>query len=105
VRIVGQNAWTWAGDAPPQDANKPAAFAANGAFSDNLAHADQEKDRGFIQSITTGKFHNQAAVGVESALSAMLGRMSGRLGREVTWDELLAHDEVYKLNINMSQFK
>jgi myo-inositol 2-dehydrogenase / D-chiro-inositol 1-dehydrogenase len=105
VRIVGQNAWMWAGDAPPQDASKPASFAANGAFSDNLAHADQEKDRGFIQSITSGKFHNQAEVGVESARSAMLGRMAGRLGREVTWDELLAHDEVYKLNINMSQFQ
>lgn len=105
VRIVGQNAWTWAGDAPPQDEGKAASFAANGAFSDNLAHADQEKDRGFIQSITSGNFHNQAEVGVESARSAMLGRMAGRLGREVTWDELLAHDEVYKLNINMSQFK
>ena len=105
VRIVGQNAWTWAGDAPPKEGSQPAGFAANGAFSDNLAHADQEKDRGFIQSIVSGQYHNQVAVGVESALSAMLGRMAGRLGHEVTWEELLAHDEVYKLNIDMKQFK
>ena len=105
VRIVGQNAWTWAGDAPPTEGTQPAAFASNGAFSDNLAHADQEKDRGFIQSIVSGQFHNQAAIGVESARSAMLGRMAGRLGREVTWEELLAHDEVYKVNIDMTQFR
>jgi myo-inositol 2-dehydrogenase/D-chiro-inositol 1-dehydrogenase len=105
VRIVGKNAWTWTGDTPPKDGSQPASFAANGAFSDNLAHADQEKDRDFIHSIVSGEFHNQAAVGVESALSAMLGRMAGRLGREVTWEELLAHDEEYKLNIDMTQFR
>jgi myo-inositol 2-dehydrogenase / D-chiro-inositol 1-dehydrogenase len=105
VRIVGKNAWQWSGDEPLKTGDKPASFAANGAFSDNLAHADQEKDRAFIQSIVTGNFHNQAALGVESALSAMLGRMAGRLAREVSWEELLAHDEQYKLNIDMSQFR
>jgi myo-inositol 2-dehydrogenase / D-chiro-inositol 1-dehydrogenase len=35
----------------------------------------------------------------------MLGRMAGQLGREVTWDELLAHGEEYSLNMDMSQFK
>ncbi|HVJ07174.1 MAG TPA: Gfo/Idh/MocA family oxidoreductase [Acidisarcina sp.] len=105
VRIVGQNAWTWTGDAPPKEGSEPAGFAANGAFSDNLAHADQEKDRGFIQSIVSGHFHNQIATGVESAHSAMLGRMAGRLGREVTWEEFLAHDEVYQVKIEMTQFR
>ena len=71
----------------PQGAG--AAFAANGAFSDNLEFADREKDRSFIESITSGKFHNQAEAGVESALSAMLGRMAGQRGREVTWEEQL----------------
>ena len=88
--------WQWSGDEPLKTGDKPASFAANGAFSANLAHADQEKDRAFIQSIVTGNFHNQAALGVESALSAMLGRMAGRLAREVSWEELLAHDEQYK---------
>jgi myo-inositol 2-dehydrogenase / D-chiro-inositol 1-dehydrogenase len=111
LRIIGDNAWTWsdsaqadssqAGNAPA----KPASFAANGAFADNLALADREKDRGFIDSIVSGKFHNQAAQGVESALSAMLGRMAGQLGREVTWDELLSHGEKYELKMDMNQFR
>ena len=90
---------------PRSRQREAASFAANGAFTDNLALADQEKDRGFIESIVSGKFHNQAAIGVESALSAMLGRMAGQLGREVTWEELLEHGEKYSLNMDMSQFR
>jgi myo-inositol 2-dehydrogenase / D-chiro-inositol 1-dehydrogenase len=103
LRIIGENAWTWK-DESPKDQIQPSTFAANGAFSDNLAQADPEKDRGFIQSIVSGQFHNQVALGVESALSAMLGRMAGQLGHEVTWDELMSHPETYELGIDMSQF-
>jgi myo-inositol 2-dehydrogenase / D-chiro-inositol 1-dehydrogenase len=103
LRIVSDNPWTWVDNGAAAQTT-PASFAANGAFSDNLALADREKDRGFIDSITSGSFHNQAAAGVEAALSAMLGRMAGRLGREVTWEELLLHGEEYELNIDMSQF-
>lgn len=103
VRIVGENAWEWKDAAQP--ASGTAAFAANGAFSDNLAFADREKDKSFIESITSGKFHNQAEEGVQTALSCMLGRMAGVLGREVTWDEQLKHGEHYEMKIDMSQFK
>jgi myo-inositol 2-dehydrogenase/D-chiro-inositol 1-dehydrogenase len=105
LRIIGDNAWTWTDTSAAKPPAGAAAFAANGAFTDNLALADQEKDRGFIDSIVSGKFHNQAATGVETALSAMLGRMAGQLGREVTWDELLEHGENYSLNMDMSQFR
>jgi myo-inositol 2-dehydrogenase / D-chiro-inositol 1-dehydrogenase len=104
LRIIGENAWTWADPQAKAQAGT-STFAANGAFSDNLALADQEKDKGFIESIVSGKFHNQAATGVETALSAMLGRMAGQLGREVTWEELLAHGEDYSLNMDVSQFQ
>lgn len=107
LRIIGDNPWTWTDNTPPpQSTTAPpaASFAANGAFTDNLALADQKKDQGFIDSIVSGKFHNQAALGVESALSAMLGRMAGQTGREVTWDEMLQHGEEYTLNIDMNQF-
>jgi myo-inositol 2-dehydrogenase / D-chiro-inositol 1-dehydrogenase len=104
LHIVGQNAWEWSKE-PAKDQTQTANFAANGAFADNLALADPEKEKSFIESITSGKFHNQAAIGVESALSAMLGRMAGRVGREVTWDELLAKGEHYELNIDMNQFR
>lgn len=103
VRIIGENAWEWkSGDSANSGAS--AGFAANGAFSDNLALADREKDRSFIESIMSGQFHNQAAAGAESALSAMLGRMAGQRGHEVTWEEQLQHGEEYSMNIDLRQF-
>jgi myo-inositol 2-dehydrogenase / D-chiro-inositol 1-dehydrogenase len=105
VRIMGDNAWTWTDAAQPAAGAAPATFAANGSFSDNLQFADREKDRAYIESITSGKFHNQTVDGVNSALSSMLGRMAGQTGREVTWEEQLEHPEKYTLDINMSQFK
>ena len=104
VRIIGDHSWTW-NDNTSTKPGGPASFAANGAFTDNLQFADREKDKGFIDSITSGNFHNQTVEGVESALSCMLGRLAGHLGREVTWDEQLKHGEEYSLNIDMGQFK
>lgn len=83
--IVGDAAWTWTGS----EAGQGATFSAAGAFTDNLAQADSEKQKGFIASIATGQFHNQAAAGVETALTAMLGREAGYRSGELTWDELL----------------
>ncbi len=86
--------------------DKPASagsFSASGSFSDNLAQADPEKQKAFIGSITSGKFHNQAALGVESALTAMLGRQAAYTGREVTWDELLASDEHWDAGIDLNK--
>jgi myo-inositol 2-dehydrogenase/D-chiro-inositol 1-dehydrogenase len=104
LRIIGDNAWTWAESNTEQQSKASTSFAANGAFSNNLAHADSEKDKGFIESIVSKRFHNQIATGVESARSCMLGRMAGQLKREVTWEELLTQGERYELNIDMSQF-
>ena len=56
------------------------------------------------ESITGGEFHNQAAQGAESALSAMLGRSAAYMGRVVTWDELMKSEEVYDPNIDISKF-
>lgn len=103
VRILGEKAWSWTGN-PASPAATGARFAANGAFTDNLEFADREKDRAFIDSITSGQFHNQAAEGVQSALSAMLGRMAGHTGRPVTWDDLLRNGERYTLDIDVTQF-
>ncbi len=83
--IVGDSAWTWSGS----EGGQGAAFSAAGTFSDNLAQADSEKQKGFIASIESGQFHNQAAAGVETALTAMLGREAAYRGQELSWDELL----------------
>ncbi len=101
IEITGAQAWAW------KDSSAAAAgsgqFAANGAFLDNLAFADRDKDRAFIDSITSGSSHNQIAAGVETALSCMLGRMAGYQKREVTWEDLLAHGETYALGMDLQK--
>jgi len=102
IKIMGGQAWAWQDSlATGTDTGK---FAANGDFNDNLAFADRDKDRTFIDSIVSGHAHNQIADGVETALSCMLGRMAGYQKREVTWEELLAHGETYKLGMDLKQF-
>jgi myo-inositol 2-dehydrogenase/D-chiro-inositol 1-dehydrogenase len=97
--ISGEEPWTW-GSGKAQKAGGE--FSATGSFSDNLADADPEKQKAFFGSITSGNFDNQAELGVETALAAMLGRTAAYTGREVTWDELLKSKEVLdpKLDIN-----
>lgn len=103
LRILGKNAWTWEDSSAPKS-TEPAKFAANGAFTDNLAQADAEKDRGFIESITSGQHHNQIADGVQSALSCILGRRAAYTGREFTWDEMLKENETWELGMDVSRF-
>jgi myo-inositol 2-dehydrogenase/D-chiro-inositol 1-dehydrogenase len=103
LQISGQKPWTWVDDAPAKSA--PGKFAANGAFTDNLRLADTMKDRGFIESITSGKFHNQIADGVSSARSCMLGRKAAETGQEETWAGLQQNSEVYSLGMDITQFK
>jgi len=103
VQILGAQAWSWQ-DSAATPAAESGKFAANGSFSDNLAFADRDKERTFIESITTGACHNQIAAGVETSLSCMLGRMAGYERREVTWEELLARGETYKLGMDLNQF-
>jgi myo-inositol 2-dehydrogenase / D-chiro-inositol 1-dehydrogenase len=102
VQITGAQPWAWQGST--STAPGSGQFAANGAFSDNLAFADRDKERTFIDSITSGKSHNQIAAGVETALSCMLGRMAGYQHREVAWEDLLAHGENYQLGFSLDQF-
>ena len=101
VRMVGESPWSW-----ENASNSPVTgkFAANGAFGDNLAQADHEKTRSFLESITSGRFHNQIADGVQSAQSCMMGRMAGLTGRETSWEDMLAHGETYPLGMDVSQF-
>jgi len=101
IMITGSSAWSW------QDAKATAAgsgaFAANGAFLDNLEFADRDKERTFIDSIVSGGAHNQIADGVETALSCMLGRMAGYQKHEVSWDQMLAQKEDWQLGFSLEQ--
>ena len=103
VAIYGEEAWKWDTAASPLHPESKE-FSATGQFRDNLAQADPEKKKSFVESILSGNYHNQAAQGVESALSAMLGRMAAYTGQQVTWDGLLQTDEHWEDEIDLNQF-
>jgi predicted dehydrogenase len=102
LQIAGEEPWIWNGG--EKTGTRPhGEFSLTGDFSDNLAQADSEKHADFIQSIVSGKFHNQAALGAESALSAMLGRTAAYTGREATWDDLLRSSEAWDAGIDLEK--
>jgi predicted dehydrogenase len=100
LQIRGTNPWAWSSNTPAPTGQ----FAANGAFSDNLAEADAMKDRDFVQSIVSGKLQNQIVAGVETARSCIMARKSAETGRTVTWQEIEADTEAYSLDMNLNQF-
>jgi len=100
VSIAGAEPWD-AGLGPTREGGQ---FSAAGTFKGSLDQAESEKEKTFVESITSGQFHNQAAQGAESALSAMLGRMAAYTGKLVTWDELMKSKEVFDPKIDISKF-
>lgn len=101
VAIYGENAWNWAGSGPRTGDEK---FSVTGAFGDNLAQADPEKKKAFVESILSGNHHNQAAQGVESALSCMMARQAAYTGREVTYEALANSGERWEDRMALKQF-
>jgi predicted dehydrogenase len=101
--IWGDEPWQ-APLSPSKDA-APQAFSVTGSFTSNLEFADREKKKAFVESITGGNFHNQAAKGTESALSCMLARTAAYTGHEVTWDELLKSKETYDPKIDLNKLR
>src|SRR5216683_862590 len=99
--IWGDEPWQ-APLSPAKDA-APQTFSVTGNFSSNLEFADREKKKAFVESITSGNFHNQAAKGAESALSCMMARTAAYTGREVIWDELMKSTEVWDSKIDLNK--
>ena len=99
--VWGEEQWVWGGQ------RKAGGGAASSRPADRSRttsrEADSEKQKAFISSITSGKFHNQAAAGVESALTAMLGRQAAYQGHELTWDELLRSNEHWDPGIDLNK--
>jgi myo-inositol 2-dehydrogenase / D-chiro-inositol 1-dehydrogenase len=95
-RITGNQPWS---AVPVKDA---------GAFSTAGDFGGRGDDTGlkaslFIESIISGKYHNQAREGAESALSAILGRMAAYSGKEVTWSEMMGSNQSYQGQIDLNQ--
>ena len=99
VNISGNNKWD--AGMKPSGAEE---FSAAGKFRGALDDADSEKEKAFVASITSGQFQNQAALGAESAMSAMLGRNAAYAGRQLTWDELQKSKEVFDPKIDITKF-
>ena len=99
--IWGDEPWQ-APMTPAKDKPESQAFSVTGNFTSNLEFADREKKKDFVESITSGNFHNQAAKGAESAISCILARTAAYKSREVTWDEIMKSTEVLEPGIDLN---
>jgi len=102
VRIDGENPWEYPGLGKPEATSL--ADAAAGKFSGALDDADTNKQKAFIESITSGKLINETKQGAESALTAIMARDAAYTGEEMTWEKLLKSEEVYDPKMDINQF-
>ena len=96
ARIVSDKPWdlqTWL---------KEQGSLTSGEFK-GLGNATGIKVKAFVESIRSGNYHNQSAEGVESALSAILGRMAAYSGREISWYEMMDSNQSYQGEIDWSK--
>lgn len=102
--IWGEEPWQ-ATATPAKDTADSDKFSVTGNFTSNLEFADAEKKKAFVESITSGHFHNQADKGAESALSCMMARSAAYKGHEVTWDEQRKSTEVWDSKIDLNKLR
>src|SRR5579872_2405068 len=81
----------------------PVIDPATGKPVSNLKEADPAKKKAFVDSITSGNFHNQAAQGVETAITCMMAREAAYKGHDVTWEEINKSTEVYDPKIDLNK--
>lgn len=93
----------WHPEAEAKQDSSGQQFSATGKFSDNLAEADPTKKKNFVESITSGQFHNQAEQGAMSALTCMLARTAAYSGNPTTWDDLMGSTEAWESGIDLSK--
>src|SRR5882762_3557812 len=102
--IWGDEPWQFE-SSPAKDTGQ-AAFSATGKFTtSNLEFADREKKKAFVESITSGNFHNQADKGAESALSCIMARTAAYTAREVSWEETLKSRETWDPKIDLNKLR
>lgn len=103
VFISGKNPWDSGiirsgGDALTEEQRR------TGAFSSSLHDADINKGSAFIKSIETGNYLNDTFSGVESTLSAIMGREAAMSGSQIMWDDLRFSSQRLDPKLNLSQF-
>ncbi len=72
-------------------------------WSYNGPEADNEalKVQAFHKSVMDGKFYNEIPQGVESTLTAILGRSSAYRGSEYTWKQMMDENECLDANLKL----
>jgi len=101
--IWGDEPWQDPNSITPKDSSQPQAFSVTGNFRSNLEQADPQKKKAFIDSIVSGKFHNQAPAGAESALSCIMARTAAYTGHEVTWEDTLKSTEIWDARLDLKK--
>jgi hypothetical protein len=102
VRLSAETQWEYPGLGKPEATD--AAAAVTGAFRGALDDADPNKQKSFIDSITSGNLLNEAQQGAESALAGILGRMAAYTGKEVTWEQMMKSKETWDPKIDWKPF-
>ena len=103
VQITGDEPWEFPGLGENTEQLDTKA-AMTGAFKGALDDADPNKQKAFVESISSGKFLNEIDFGAESTLSAILARTAAETGRAVGWDEILRSEEVWDSKVDWSKF-
>jgi len=103
VFISGKNEWDsgiirCGGDNPTEEQRR------TGAFSSSLHDADLNKGTAFIKSIETGNYLNDTFSGVDSTLTAIMGREAAMSGEQIMWDNLRFSSQRLDPKLNLSQF-
>ena len=103
VFISGKNEWDsgiirCGGDNTTEEQRR------TGAFSSSLHDADLNKGTAFIKSIETGNYLNDTFSGVESTLTAIMGREAAMSGKQIMWDNLRFSSQGLDPKLNLSQF-
>jgi len=75
-----------------------------GVFRSSLHDADANREIHFIRSIETGNYLNETSSGVESTLSAIMGRNAASSGKLLAWDETYFSNSKLDPKLNLSQF-
>jgi predicted dehydrogenase len=103
VRIAGETKWEFPGLGKPEAVSQ--ADAVTGNFRGALDDADRNKQKAFIDSITSGSLINEATMGAESAIAGILGRTAAYTGKEVTWEKIMKSKEKWEPRMDWKQFE
>lgn len=103
VRIRGDVEWAFPGLEMSKEVVTDTEKAQTGVLGGGLDDADPNKQKSFIDSITSGNFLNEVDYAAESTLTAIMARQAAETGRVVTWDEVNRSNEVWDPQVNWSR--